>query len=151
MTRNGSSWGIDVPTYEYVCERGHDFERVLPVSEYKVPQVCDCGQPASRILSVPKMAWVQQECRYDSPIDGRPITSYKQRRDDMARNGCREYDPEMRKDADRRAKREAAELEQKFDRTIEQEIERMPVRKKERLQNELSGGASINIERSVVK
>lgn len=33
---------------------------------------------------------------YRSPIDGRLITSRSQRRDDLKRNGCVEYEPSMR-------------------------------------------------------
>lgn len=37
---------------------------------------------------------------YSSPIDGRPITTRHERREDMKRNGCVEYEPSMVK-ADR--------------------------------------------------
>ena len=33
---------------------------------------------------------------YRSPIDGRPITSRSQRREDLKRNGCVEYEPSMK-------------------------------------------------------
>lgn len=33
---------------------------------------------------------------YNSPIDGRPITSRSHRREDLRRNGCVEYDPSMK-------------------------------------------------------
>lgn len=32
---------------------------------------------------------------YPSPIDGRPITSRQARKDDLARNGCVEYEPSL--------------------------------------------------------
>jgi hypothetical protein len=66
--------------------------------------------------------FVQSDCNYESPIDGRPITSHKQRLDDMARHGCIEYDPEMRKDADRRLKESEAALEKNIDASVEREI-----------------------------
>lgn len=128
--------------YEWRCAKGHEFEVSLPVAEYQTPQTCRCGSPARRILSVPKLAYGKRDCTYDSPVDGRPITSWAARRNDLARNGCQEYDPEMKKDVDRRIARENAELERKVDATIESEIERMPVRKREKLDQELRGGAN---------
>jgi putative FmdB family regulatory protein len=129
-----------MPTYEYACKAGHHFERVLPVAEYKSRQLCECGAEGRRVLSLP-LLHVQRECRYDSPVDGRPITSWKQRREDLARAGCQPYDPGMKQDTDRRVKERAESLERSFDATIEAEIERMPSRKKESLERELTGGA----------
>lgn len=36
--------------YQYRCDRGHEFDRVLPVSKYNEPQTCDCGSPSTKIL-----------------------------------------------------------------------------------------------------
>ena len=133
--------------YEYLCANGHSFEMVLPARDYKCKQICACGAVGERVISIPRLVSVQGEVNYDSPIDGRPITSRAQRREDLARNNCQEYDPEMRKDADRFRKRKTDELERSFDQTIEHEIEKMPVRKKERLANELQNGATAEIVR----
>jgi putative FmdB family regulatory protein len=138
-----------MPMYEYACERGHHFERFLKVADYQTPQTCDCGTAGRRVLSLP-IVFAQRECVYDSPVDGRPITSWKQRREDLARNGCQEYDPEMKKDYHRRLEREDRELESKIEATVEAEIERMPGHKREALQNELNGGAQATPERSTV-
>ncbi len=138
-----------MPAYEYECPNGHHFERVLPVSEYDKPQTCECGAQGQKLISR-TFGFVQRECRYDSPIDGRPITSWAQRRDDLARNGCQEYDPEMKKDAERFRAREQAKLEAAMDATVEEVIDKMPARKKESLERELSSGADISITRDSV-
>lgn len=130
-----------MPTYEYVCSNGHEFERSLPVAQYQDPQTCECGRTGKRVISAPLLAVVQRECRYDSPIDGRPITSWRAREEDLKRHGCQEYDPAMRQDYHRRLEREDAQLEKSIESTVEAEIERMPARKRERLQNELNAGA----------
>lgn len=134
--------------YEFRCSRGHNFEVSLPVAEYQTAQTCGCGASARRVISVPRLVFGQRDCRYTSPVDDRPITSWAQRRDDLARNGCQEYDPEMKKDVDRRIAREAAELERSIDSTVEAEIERMPVRKRELLDSELRSGADVSPVRS---
>lgn len=139
-----------MPTYEYRCAKGHEFEATLSVADYQTPQSCECGSPGRRIISVPALAFGQRECRYDSPVDGKPVTTWAQRRDDLARNGCQEYDPEMKKDVDRRIARESATLERNIERTVESEIERMPVRKREKLDQELRGGADAQPVRGAV-
>lgn len=136
-----------MPTYQYECVCGNEFEKILPVDQYLDPQWCHCGKRANKILSVPLMVSAQKECRYTSPIDDRPITSWRQRRDDLARNGCQEYDPEMKKDYHRRIERENAALERKLESTVEAEIESMGARKREKLQAELDAGATATPER----
>lgn len=138
-----------MPTYEYQCLMGHHFERVLPVAEYKTPQTCECGADSVKLVSLPLAGYVQRECRYDSPIDGRPITSWAQRKDDLARHGCQEYDPGMKDDYDRRVKRSEEAMEKSVEATIEAEIDRMPARKKEQLHSELNAGANATIERGL--
>jgi putative FmdB family regulatory protein len=136
-----------MPTYEYNCRKGHHFERVLRFADYQTPQQCDCGAEGRRVISLPRLITASPDVRYDSPIDGRPITSMAQRRDDLARSGCREYDPEMKKDADRFRERSQAQLDAHIDETVEREIDKMPTRKRERLDNELKSGADIAVER----
>ena len=136
--------------YMYACQNGHEFERVLPVAEYQSKQQCDCGAEGRRIISIPRLISAQPNVCYDSPIDGRPITSMAQRRDDMARNGCREYEPGMRQDADRFRKQSDAALDKAVDQTVDAAIEAMPVKKRERLERELKSGADATIERRSV-
>lgn len=94
-----------------------------------------------RFLPLP-MAFISPDICYDSPIDGRPITNKWARLEDLKRNNCQEYDPGMRQDFDRRVKSDEERLEKAFDRTIDEEISKMPARKKEKLQAELQGGLS---------
>jgi putative FmdB family regulatory protein len=137
-----------MPCYQYSCPKEHAFEVVLPVADYRTPQACpECGTLGRRIISLPLLVSSQGECNYRSPIDGRPITSRAARIEDMRRNGCREYDPEMKVDAERFRARSQAELEAKFDDTIEREIDKMPSGTRERLGNELQSGADISVER----
>lgn len=43
-----------MPTYEYECPNCEShFECMLPMSEYKTPQPCECGALAARVLSLP--------------------------------------------------------------------------------------------------
>ena len=86
--------------------------------------------------------FVSQDIRYDSPIDGSPITSKQARIEDMKRSGCIEYDPGMRQDYERRGKESEAKLEKIFDASIDEALAQMPSRKREQLEQELAGGAT---------
>lgn len=134
--------------YEYACPNGHHFERVLPVADYQSKQACEiCGTTGRRVISLPRLVTSQPECNYLSPIDERPITSFAQRRDDMARSGCREYDPGMRLDAEKFRKESQEKLERNVDDTVERHIDSLPGRKREALNNELASGVDAKIER----
>ena len=135
------------PCYEYRCPRGHDFERVLPVADYKTPQECECGAMGRRVLSLPAIM-VRPECNYTSPIDGRPITSWRARKEDLARNNCEPYDPDRKQDYDRRIKDDETRLDAAVDATVEAEIEKMPARKRELLEAELKSGVTAEPVRS---
>lgn len=43
--------------YQYRCDTGHEFDRVLPISRYNEPQRCDCGAESIKIL-VPVRGYV---------------------------------------------------------------------------------------------
>lgn len=139
-----------MPTYEYECNSGHLFERILPVSRYDEPQLCICGSESRKLISLPALAWASREVNYDCPITGAPITSMAQHKDNLARHGCQQYDPEMRKDADNFRRRTQEALEKSVDETVERTIEAMPSRKKEALEKELTSGASADIVRQTV-
>lgn len=87
--------------------------------------------------------FVQRECRYDSPIDGRSISSWAERREDLARNHCQEYDPEMKKDAARHREREQSKLEASLDASVEKSIMGMDTRQRERLGAEIQSGGDV--------
>jgi putative FmdB family regulatory protein len=128
-------------TYEFKCRNGHEFERILPVAHFRQPQQCECGAEGRRILSLPTLM-IKRDIAYQSPIDGRTINSEQARRDDLARNNCMEYDPGMKQDYQLRISRGEADLDKQVDSTIEAEISRMPIRKREKLEAELKDGAN---------
>ena len=138
-----------MPTYEFVCPEGHRFDRILKVADYNVPQGCSCGLYAKRQISIP-MVFVSQDIRYESPIDGKVITTRQQRLDDLARNDCVPYDPEMKVDAARKREREDKALESAMDATVEKTVHEMPVKKREKLAAEIQGGLTPEVIRKGV-
>jgi hypothetical protein len=79
---------------------------------------------------------------YESPTTGRMITNISQRREDMAQSGCFEYEPGIRQDADRRVADDDIKLDKLVDETFDSELEKMPTKKRERLETEMVNGVS---------
>jgi hypothetical protein len=65
----------------------------------------------------------------------------------MARSGCIEYDPEMRKDYTRRVEEGERKLEQSVDSLLDKEIAALPSRKREKLAAEMESGVNADIVR----
>lgn len=131
-----------MPTYKHACPNGHEFDLLLRFSELAQPQWCSCGEEAVRVICAP-MIFVQPNVCYDSPIDGRSITNKQARIEDLARNGCIEYDPEMKTDAIRRQKDADDSLDKSVEQCVEREIHQMPARKREKLTAELQAGMTV--------
>lgn len=108
------------------------------VKDYEEAVDCDqCDLAAVRIFTAPAMVKAAVDCRFASPIDGRPITTHAARREDMKRHDCIEYDPEMRKDVVRRHQDRSAQFENAVDETVAKEIAKMPAEKKAKLVQEV--------------
>lgn len=126
-----------MPLYSYRCANKHETLKVLRVKDYEEAVDCEqCDLAAVRVFTAPMVKVAVDVC-YDSPIDRRPITSHAARREDMKRNGCIEYDPEMHKDAARRKQEEEAAFDASVDETVHREVAKLPKAKKDQLIKEV--------------
>lgn len=103
-----------MPIYDYACaECGKTTTAYRSIANRNDGPECH-GKMEIRIS--PVRGYVEN-IRYQSPIDNRPITSKRQRNDDLARNGCRPWEgiEQERKQASRNKEYEA----QKFERSVE--------------------------------
>ena len=137
-----------MPIYEYLCPCGSLIVRFKTVANHSAMEVCECGRLAEQVIGAPSTLKVAEDVCYDSPIDGTPITSWAARANDLARHGCRPYDPGMRQDHERRL----AENEQKLDQSIHQQVERtvekMSTKQRGQLWNEMTrAGADTQVQR----
>ena len=137
-----------MPIHDLRCTNcGEIEERFIALDDLQKDQQHECGGSMERVFFRFPFATIQADVCYESPIDGRPITSRQQRIEDMARSNCIEYDPEMKTDQKRRIEREDAALEAAVSETVDAEIARMPVRKREKLEAEMAGGMDLAPER----
>ena len=137
-----------MPIYRQRCPNGHEFDVFLKIKDYDIPQTCECGEKAKRII-VPTMinCDMQPWEYYESPASGKPITSYKQRKEDMEQHGCVDYEPSLKRDSKKNADKAETELFAKVDETVEREWENMDSSKREKLTNELESGMDISVDR----
>ncbi len=138
-----------MPNYVYLCRAGHQYQRFSTVSEHSPVSVCECGQQATQVITAPTLVKVAADICFDSPIDGRPITSHDAWREDLKRNDCVPYDPEMKTDAKRRIEDEDAKLDASIDAHVEEAIEKMPTAKRAQLWSEMKEqGMTADVVRS---
>lgn len=125
--------------YVYRCANQHVTEKICPAWLYEEAVACDaCDLVAQRLWTPPIHVSASMEVRYDSPIDGRPVTTRYQRQEEMKRHGKMEYDPEMKTDADRRRRESQQALEAAVEETVNEEIAKMSTAKRGKLYSELT-------------
>ena len=141
-----------MPTYPYYCSCGNQFEEVRPLRKHRPLALCRlCGKWARQYLTPPVMVVAQPECRYTSPIDDTPITSWAARRNDLDKHNCVPYDPEQKTDYLRRQQESQAKLDKAIDTTVEAAIEKMPTKQRGKLYSELTEqGATVNVARGTL-
>lgn len=141
-----------MPTHDYRCPKclgvWEQFTAVADLGSkiYACPK-CPPHVELEMVFLKAPAGFVQRDICYDSPIDGRAITSKQARIEDLKRNGCIEYDPEMRKDYERNRKDADDRLDRAIEETVEAAVAVMDVRKQEKLAEELRGGASVEVTR----
>lgn len=138
-----------MPRYQYQCPQAHTFLKFSTVAEHSPLAQCACGDWAAQVITAPLLVTVSADVCYDSPIDGRPITSHDAWREDLKRHDCVPYDPGMRQDYDRRQADSDARLEQSIDAHVEQAIMQMPTATRAKLYSELTEqGMTADVVRS---
>ena len=139
-----------MPFYVYRCPNQHRFELFLTVADHVETWAClECPERAQQVITAPVMVTAAPDVCYDSPIDGRPITSWQARQEDLKRHQCSPYDPEQKTDAARRRTEHEAALDQSVETFVERTIEQMPTAQRGRLYSEVTEqGTDLTIERT---
>ena len=128
-----------MPLYSFRCQQGCDEERYLPLAEYDSAQVCATHREMMwRTISAPLMLKVQPDVRYNSPVDGRHITSMNAHREDLKRNNCVAYDPEVKTDSKRRQRESEESLAREVSDTVESFVEKLPTKRRGQLMSEMT-------------
>lgn len=73
---------------------------------------------------------------YESPVTGAWVEGRAQRREDLKRSGCREYDPGMKDDAKRNHQANNDKLERVLCDSVERMVNQLPDYKRKQLERE---------------
>ena len=137
-----------MPLHDYRCPvGGHIFEAVARWDERTVqcPQHFCHGE---RVYLTMPMGFVQKDICYDSPVDGRPVTTRQGRIEDLRRNDCIPFEPGMKQDAERKRAESDAAIDKSVDATVDEFFATAGTRKLEKLEQELRAGASAEVTRA---
>ena len=97
------------------------------------------GKPQQRVGSNNSNIIVKKSFdAYESPSSGEVVSNHAQRKEDLARTSCVEYDPEMKKDQAANVVANDAKIDALVDETVEREFAAMTGDKKEKLVNEMA-------------
>ena len=128
-----------MPFYTYQCPAGHQFESFLTIVNHVDHWPCrHCSSRARQVITAPMLVKASSDVCYDSPIDGRAITSRDAHREDLKRNDCLAYDPEMKRDSVRRQQESERALEQDLSSSVEEFVEKLPTARRGQLMSEMT-------------
>lgn len=137
-----------MPVHDFRCPQGHVFEAFVGQGQDSMQCPWHLEAVAEKVFLKAPMGFVQRDICYDSPIDGKPITSKQARIEDLRRNNCVEYDPGMRQDFERNLRDADAELDRSVDATVEEWAAKAGSRKLEKLEQEVRAGADTELARN---
>lgn len=142
-----------MPLHDYRCQQCLKIEtRFVKIEDLGVPQIHACVK-GSAWLSVMDIVYLQAPRMtvdipaYQSPVDGKVISSRRQRKEDLRRNGCVEWDSGMNQDIEREKAAAEASQESAVESTIDEFITKLPAVKKDRLAAEMEAGVSADVTR----
>lgn len=139
-----------MPLYTYACaacgSRQDLFAKI--VERNKLTQCPNCSEPMERLVSAPAVRGDYEG--YSCPITGQWVEGRKAHNENLAKHGCRIYEPGETREAQRRKAAEDEAFLEKVADTAAQAVMKMPVEKREQLAKELDSGASVAYTRNAV-
>lgn len=89
-----------MPAYSTLCPTCGERDVIYrKIADRDNLPTCFCGATVERIVTAPMVAIFP---KYESPVDGRPITSRGERAEDLRRAGAYEWEPGIDKDIARK-------------------------------------------------
>ena len=135
-----------MPLYSYKCPScGATFERMLPLQDYAVPQFCTCLTVAVKQLSAPAVRG--DYAGYNCPITGKWVEGRRAHEENLRRHGCRVLEPGETSAARRNHAQSEAEFDRSIEKTAEQLVAGLSSQKLEQLAGEMQSGVTAVVER----
>lgn len=112
-----------MPIYSVICPEGHRDQIWSKIDQRDNPRHCSCGGLFTRVIDKPYVA--PDNINYASPITGKAINSRQQRREEMKRHGCIDWDPGIRQDAERNREANCEKTARQLDATVDKLVTEM--------------------------
>ena len=127
-----------MPTYTYRCNTcDEDTEKWNKIADMHDSPICECGGETKKIMNVCNIGAFSTKvaAAYESPIDGKAITSERARQYDMESNGCRPWEgiKQEKKAVESQKKINNAKLDKAVDTEMSKQISAMPSAKRKKL------------------
>jgi putative FmdB family regulatory protein len=140
-----------MPTYDYKCHacgaRREVFLRLADLD--KIVKCTKCPHAMSREVSAP--AVLGDYPGYHCPITDTWIEGRRAHQENLARHGCRVYEPGETEAFKRQRAAADAAFDRSIDATTEEFIAKLPTEKRDRFASEVEGGLTANIIRSTAE
>jgi hypothetical protein len=78
--------------FEALCDKCHKIHNYVKSVDTRNETPECCGVQTRKVILTVPMGYVQPDVCYDSPIDGRPITTRQARIEDLKRSGSRPWE-----------------------------------------------------------
>ena len=125
-----------MPIYESICRKcGKTHEYIRTASQYLDTPEC-CGAKTQKVILTAPYGVVDIPA-YQSPINGKWINSRSERREDLKRNNCREWEgfEQETKVAQERAKQEEKTQDAKLEEAVVSAWHQLPTEKRKVLES----------------
>jgi putative FmdB family regulatory protein len=138
-----------MPLYDFLCSKGHKYERQVRLDDFDTVQMCDCGADSQRQISAPM--FTVDQTGYTCPITEKWIGSKREHENNLAAHGCRVLEPGEKEESTKSRQLADEAFDKSIDQTVEREIESWDSSKKESLHNELvNGKVDLEVSRGTV-
>ncbi len=127
-----------MPMYDHHCpECGQNSTLWLKIAQLEETQLCRvCATPLQRRISAPRV--LGDYSGYSCPITGKWIEGRRAHAENLAKHGCRVMESGEYEDAARFRRDSERRLDAAIERTVEEEIYKMPAEKRDALAADLT-------------
>lgn len=137
-----------MPIYVYKCMNNHTFEKFLKMADADEEQFCACGRPGHKQVTAARV--VADYAGYECPITGDWIEGRAAHRENLAKHGCRVFEPGEQASAASYVAKQELEMDKAVEATVDEFIATLPVEKRDALASGLDAGLDVEFTKGTV-
>jgi len=137
-----------MPIYLYKCLNGHTFDKFLKMADSDEEQYCECGRPGHKQVTAARV--VADYAGYECPITGDWIEGRAAHRENLAKHGCRVFEPGEQAAAASYVAKQEEEMDKAVENTVDEFIATLPVEERDALASGLEAGLNVDFVKGTV-